>query len=347
MGPNEAGKTAVIRALRFLCLNKLAGSPDDYIRHGKPKMAVRLKLDGHWVSRIKGRGKKGTNHYVLDNKILRTPGRSTKTIPNDVANLLNIDASNFQRQFDLPFWFSDTAGQVSKQLNEIVNLAIIDATMAHVSTRVRKARLGIEVCQERLESSREKCEKLSWVPRFVRDAKRLERLSARHQRLAEEAGDLASLCGGLGSARQQRKMAGRVLRGAKKALLLGTRAARLHGECKELETCIREAEDAWKQVEQAVPDISRLLRVRAEADAVAEDCGELEHLILDLEKEKREICQLEKLLSVTEKDLRKRSRRSNVCPTCGQKLPASGSATSTSGTRRRSVDLPKETGGRR
>ena len=63
VGPNDKGKSAFIRALQLVFLNKLSRSPDSYIRHGKKSFSLKLKIDGHTVIRKKG---KGVNSYTID-----------------------------------------------------------------------------------------------------------------------------------------------------------------------------------------------------------------------------------------------------------------------------------------
>ena len=47
-------------------------------------------------------------------------------VPEDIDKIFNINSNNIQQQFDNIFWFSETAGEVGRNLNSIVNLDIID-----------------------------------------------------------------------------------------------------------------------------------------------------------------------------------------------------------------------------
>ena len=167
IGPSDVGKSAVIRALRWLCLNQPAG--DAFITHGEDNTSVTLTFDECEVSRQ--RGKVG-NLYTLDGEELRAFGQSS--VPDKIAALLNITSDNFQRQHDSPFWFTLSPGQVSKELNRVVDLDIVDTTLANIASELRKAKATLEISEERLKTASEKKAQLKWVPGFVSAVKSLE-----------------------------------------------------------------------------------------------------------------------------------------------------------------------------
>lgn len=116
---------------------------------------------------------KATNEMLLDGQAFRAFGAD---VPEPIADLLNVGDVNFQAQHDSPFWFSLTAGQVSRELNSVVNLDVIDRTLAGVSSALRKARAVEEVCRDRLEETQKQIEELDWVPGMVEEYGVLEDL---------------------------------------------------------------------------------------------------------------------------------------------------------------------------
>lgn len=173
---HNSGKSSILRALRWLATNRPAG--DAFRRADCKTTAVSLRVDGKVISRR--RGKK--NIYKLNEQIFAAMGNR---VPDEIANLLNIGDINFAGQFDAPFWLSDSPGAVSRSLNAIVDLGIIDETLAAVAARLRKAAATVEISRERRAAAKEEREKLSWVPAFCVKLGNLERkesrIAAKHQ----------------------------------------------------------------------------------------------------------------------------------------------------------------------
>lgn len=162
VGKSNKGKSCALRGLRWICLND---APKNAIRHGAKYVRGDLYIDGHHIIRVKGKSKKlpdewGENGYVLDGKWLGAVGRD---VPEEIATILNVSEVNFQAQLDSHFWFSKTAGQVSKELNEIVNLQAIDQSLANIATKLRQTRSKQELIEERLKQAKEQKEQLDWV----------------------------------------------------------------------------------------------------------------------------------------------------------------------------------------
>lgn len=155
VGQSDKGKSAVLRAFRWLVTNRPTG--DSFISHGEDTATVTLEVDGRAIVRRRG---PGVNSYSLDGKEYKAFGSD---VPIDIANLLNLGEENFQGQHSDPFWFLRTAGEVSKELNKIVNLDLIDKTLANVATYQRSAKATTQVSKERLLNARTERDNLEWV----------------------------------------------------------------------------------------------------------------------------------------------------------------------------------------
>lgn len=166
-GPSDRGKSAVIRALRWLCLNK---SPKKKFIHWDREVAVvTLYIDGHKIVRKKG---KGINAYYMDGEELKSFNRG---VPEQISNILKVSDLNFQRQHDPHFWISLPPLQVSKELNQLVDLDVIDRSLSKVSSQLRKAKVEVEVVEDRLKEARQKRKELKWVVRCNKKLKEIER----------------------------------------------------------------------------------------------------------------------------------------------------------------------------
>ena len=181
VGKSDAGKSAVVRALRWVCQNKPSG--DEFIRDGAKRVGVRIDMDGRFVARSKG---DNDNAYHFDGDEFKAFG---STVPAPIADFLNVSDINFQGQFDAPFWLAESPGQISRALNAVVNLGIMDTTMANLASEVRRASTRLEMVEERLQKTRKERAELRWVGEFVQDLEKLEhrekKLTKRQQTIEE------------------------------------------------------------------------------------------------------------------------------------------------------------------
>lgn len=185
IGPNDAGKSTIVRALRWLTLNK--PTKGTFIRWGKKKLSVTMEIDGELIVRVKT---EKINQYSLGDRKFKSFGAN---VPEPIANLLNMSEINFQKQIDAHFWFSESAGEVSKQLNQIVNLGIIDSSIGHISAELRKAKATEEVCQKRFKDCKETVKQLAWIEECAAEYEATEKLRQKWQATAEEHEELQAL----------------------------------------------------------------------------------------------------------------------------------------------------------
>lgn len=181
VGPSDVGKSAVVRALRWLSLNRPQGM--GFVRHGTKAASVTVRTHGRTVRRTRG---DASNTYTLGGKgkHLRLQAFGSG-VPTEVQDLLKVSELNFQRQHDAPFWFSLSPGEVSKQLNDIINLRKIDTTLAHINARLRKSVATHGVCKDRLHQYREKRRGLV----AYKEADRVFQSIERDQRQLQDAKD--------------------------------------------------------------------------------------------------------------------------------------------------------------
>lgn len=179
VGSSDVGKSAVIRACRWLAFNNPAGMA--FIKDGAKGCMVSLKVDGHTIKR---RRSKSVNHYELDGKTLEAFGQGG--VPNDISNILQLSELNFQRQHDAPLWMAMSPGDVAKELNKVVDLDLIDRVMIRLGKQVRTASTELSICEGRLLAARATVEQLSWVEDADEEYKGIERLHAKVSALEEQ-----------------------------------------------------------------------------------------------------------------------------------------------------------------
>lgn len=157
VGASDRGKSTVLRALGCVAV----GEPDgaDLIRHDTEGYKIKLEVGGHTV--VRKRGKSG-NVYLLDGvRLTRDRGEWP---PPQVTNAVRLCPQNFQWQLDGPMWFLDSAGQVAKQLNEVVDLEAIDAVLGVAAAEARAAVAAREGAVQEYEAAKHDYQSLKWVP---------------------------------------------------------------------------------------------------------------------------------------------------------------------------------------
>lgn len=186
-GPTDAGKSSVIRALKWLALNQPSGA--DFVRHDAKAAVVALTVDGRSVKRKRGAG---VNAYRLDAKTFKAFGAD---VPDEIAAVLKLGEVNFQEQHDRDFWFHLSPGEVSRRLNAIIDLGSIDEAQSRLASKVRTARSAVDFTKQRLDDSREACKKLEYVPDFLADVEQVDTLHKKWEACALQEARLSGVVG--------------------------------------------------------------------------------------------------------------------------------------------------------
>ena len=197
VGKSYAGKSTAVRALKWACLNRPAGT--SVIRWGAKEAKVALKLDGHTITRIRSKSK---NAYLLHEKTNATITRHKfeafgNNVPERIAKIVNVTENSFQGQHSLPFWFGETSGEVARKLNNIVNLGLIDTSLSYLSSSLTKARHTVDICKDRVDEIRKKKKELVFVVEMEREWHSVKKASAQYTSLdvkTVELEDILELC---------------------------------------------------------------------------------------------------------------------------------------------------------
>lgn len=149
-GKTDAGKSAVIRALRWVLLNDLSGV--SFITQGQSVCSVRVWFDDFWVERIRSTSK---NIYRMKSKgeEVKEYKSFNNRVPEDIEKRLGLSSDNLQGQHDPIYWLSLPDTQAAELLNSIVNLDRIDRGLAKVSNNIQAENLSNRRLTEKLEEA--------------------------------------------------------------------------------------------------------------------------------------------------------------------------------------------------
>jgi len=171
-GPSGSGKSSLMGALRWVAFNSPPGK--GFIHWGCVSSAVKLTEGNTSYIRKKG---KTENYYQLNKQKFKAFGTG---VPEKVALGLSLSSINFQRQHASPFWFSETAGEVNRQLNKIINLDLVDITLSNLDKEARKTTHKIEDIKTRIKKAKQQKKKLRPILSLNKRLKKVEKMSEKH-----------------------------------------------------------------------------------------------------------------------------------------------------------------------
>jgi exonuclease SbcC len=150
IGMTDSGKSAMIRAIRWVIENRPVG--DSFRSHWGGTTKVTLVLDsGNIVIREKGTS--SSKYYLNDQEFVGFGAG----VPEEISKVLNINEINLQSQFEPHFLISRTPGEIAHTLNKIAHIDKIDSSLKNINswgkvvdTQLKQVSESIEKCNQDL-----------------------------------------------------------------------------------------------------------------------------------------------------------------------------------------------------
>lgn len=308
-GETDKGKSSILRALRWACLNDFAG--EEFIREGAKRTLVAVETDkGRTIER--GRGGQD-NIYSLDGTVFRSFGQS---VPKPIAEALKLSELNFQGQHDPPFWFSKTAGEVSRELNSIIDLTVIDDSLSSIAATVRAGTATIQVIKSRLDEATEKLGNLGGARARVGEFEILSQHWKALRVLKKRAALLAEIMekiDGLGQARAAERC-----KDLENLMVAACLARKYKRDTDDLAAMLAEIQEA-KRKSQRRPDFTPVQMAYENWLMRLEGAKDLRTLLQLIRDSQNEAIVLRTRSKALESDFH-RSIKGQKCPTCGQTI---------------------------
>lgn len=312
VGKSFIGKSWMLRALRWVLLNKPAG--DAFINWDSDEAKVRLSIDSKKVIRIRS---KSLNTYKFSGK--KEPYAAFgNDVPKDIAELVNVSDINFQGQHAAPFWFCETAGEVSRQLNSIVNLKVIDSTLAEIDSQKRKTRIVIEVVEESLTKVISEKKGLAYVEDLNRDLIGIEGLwgiyeeNTQKRRTIGEKIDLVQLY-----ASERENRLGLASDGVK-TMSAGSQWGEIADSVGKLSNLVKSCQSLNDILKNKPPSFTQVRKLKEKMELIISQFDGLDNLIEAIENRSKQKCQIEKDLEKLKKELI--GIAGGRCPLCGASM---------------------------
>jgi chromosome segregation ATPase len=283
-GPSDVGKSAILRALGWVCRNNITG--EEFIKEGKEETRVILTVavgEGEVkITRRRGR----ENAYELEGEEYKSFGFD---VPDPIKKVLSLGDINFQGQHDAPFWFTESAPEVSRRMNAVIDLGIIDTTLANIANEVRRVQERRTLTEERLTEAKDKLKELEPGRERVEEFKLLKDRHDQHFDLETKCISLSGKIQKIQSLREvsrvaEEKAAGgkELVAGMREVLDQDSRIADLEeyiGDIKRFEAesvpppdfdVVESCFDQWRDLDAHADTLTRFIRSLVDATAEAD-----------------------------------------------------------------------------
>jgi exonuclease SbcC len=272
VGPSDVGKSAIIRALRWVATNKPGG--DAFIKEGTKVTTVTLTVDGHRIDRRRAIG--GDNVYRLDEDELRAFGAD---VPAPVSDLLRMSEVNFQNQHDTPFWFAESSGEVSRRLNAVVDLSTIDELQSSVTSKARQAKTVADLAEARLTELKQKKDTLKAIETTHEELKRVEALELNLSGIRHEYEMLSEFLHALDKCRAAMQESSERSALLTAAVQSGKSALAAQTQHEVVSLLLQKIRDNRALARRTAPDTSQLEAAKKAVDLAQSRCAALKEML--------------------------------------------------------------------
>jgi len=317
LGSSDTGKSAILRALRWLIWNRPQGDAFRSTWGGDTSVSLVVSSDDQDFSITRAKSK-SDNIYTLNDLEFRAFGTE---VPEEITNVLNINGINFQQQLERPFLLDSSPGEVASHFNRVAHLDTIDFAISNIQRWIRETERNISTVQDRktdLEESLEQYIHLDEVEKDIQVAEALERhLSSLTQRKV----NISRILHEIQEAEERKKTYSRWTKLEKPV----ARLIKLNHDHNELSDIL----DKLKDVNDDISLFSDVLELEDEVNIILESISrlkvltrrfdQLESLIRSAVKTDRQYSQTQALLN--DYELQFESAMPDQCPLCGQTIP--------------------------
>ena len=189
IGPSDSGKSAIIRALRWLVWNRPSGN--SFRSYWDGQTFVKLVTEDNIIRRIKDK----TDSYTLvtpNGKKFTFKAIGT-SVPEEIKSVLNINEVNLQQQLDSPFILSKSAGEVAQHFNKVARLDMIDKATSNVNSAIRELEQNIKHKIADIKKQKEQLKTFNYLGKMEAEVEVLEEINKQFKILTKNTDKLQEL----------------------------------------------------------------------------------------------------------------------------------------------------------
>jgi exonuclease SbcC len=206
IGKSNAGKSAIIRALKLVWSNRPGGFAYHYNHARRPFTEVLTKVEDHT---IKFRKTKKAATYKIDKE---DPYKTGRDVPDKIEDILNLDEINFSEQLGLPFLITDTPGQVAKTINRITKADDFEKCISLSTKEVNSQNTKAKLLKKDIADIQLKLKRFAPLVRAKAYIDRANKIEKRIESKTQQADDLTEIIKFIKDARQAIKDQDKLLR---------------------------------------------------------------------------------------------------------------------------------------
>jgi len=149
-GASEAGKSSIMRMIRWVTLNRPLGK--SIVKKGESNTKVKLIFDN---GVIRKKRKKEITTYNINGTVLKAIG---KDLPKEVMDVSLVEDKNYQQQHNPYFLLVKSPGEVAKELNDLAGISVIDKLFTAINGELRKTKAELISVEEEIPELKAKLE---------------------------------------------------------------------------------------------------------------------------------------------------------------------------------------------
>jgi len=311
VGETNAGKSAILRAIKWLVTNRPLG--DAFRRKGGREVKVEIEVGGNQrnsfsgylpdkVIRLKS---KGRNEYWLNDIKFEAVGTD---VPKEIQEVLNLNPEvNFQDQFDAPFLLSKTSWERTQFLWELTGQELIHRMIAEVNKRLQECKREREMLTKEIEECRGILKKVN--KRFLRRLRKLVEMGKTLNEVKEELQILTERMAYLNAVSVDLKFLAEFENWCLKAL-----------EWSNLRTDLQELEESKSILSFSYPDVSKLKEKVNSWLNLKNEIFDLKGSFSVLQEVEKDLVKLEEKLNEEKGRLKQILKEMKICPLCGKEV---------------------------
>ncbi len=309
VGESNAGKSSIIRAVRFLLENKPNGNK--FIQKGKSTCTVTLDSITHTRT-------KKDNTYQLNNTTYKA---LKQKVPEDIQEALNVSEYSIQPQHAKLFLIDDsTSGEAVAKLSQLADLSLAQDSMKLVNTKRRALTASIKANKELILQIEDELKQAEPYKSLSDQSEIIVNKIRQYQSKSKQYTELQLQLQSISTKQQEVDRAVDVsdnIQQCKQLITRQTEIDKLKRQCTALSRLVLSVQEAEHTVQSAVdpvPLIESIKEYKKEEQKVQKLHNKIER-VLHLEQQVKNTEQ--KLINFKRKY---KNQLSGVCPLCGNQL---------------------------
>ena len=245
-GQSEAGKSAILRLIRWVALNK--PSKKSIVKKGEKLTTGKLVFDNGTVAKKRDRD---VTTFTVNDVTLKAVRSS---IPEEISEITNIDDRNIQTQHNPYFLLVKSPGDIAKELNELAGLSVIDKLFSSINGELRKTKVELTTITELIPNVQEELQNFSDIQMLEKKVTLFGKLLTTQKQYEQELQSIKEVIEDLEDIdNEKRKNDKRLLYGESidRALQRINRLTEIQKEHKSISLIIDDLEDILSQINEA------------------------------------------------------------------------------------------------